>query len=318
MTSFDSEIPQPSHKFEVSSYSSGTYQPNGNFSPESLLSSEGISNWERSNANNDNKLWGRGQSLRILTNQPLVFGRSLDADVRIDLDPEENGYSISDIAVSRRHFELTKHNHSFLIKDLDSRNGTTVFGGDDGNSRDIDLKGTSFSLSPNDFVIVGGAEPSIGGRMIGFRVCKDPGGEMFLVKFNARDLDDLRSLRNVTKREDLNEKTSLEEDLHKSFAELIVKMAREETASLESGQFSITRMEATRNLSDALFKLTIKLAGEHFEGKCDIAAAKIGQKAIEEFEKAKLNNNQELQVSALKISVMALKLANDKLFGGEN
>lgn len=317
MTFFDPEIPHPSHKFEVSNYRVGTYQPNGNFSPESLLNSEGISNWERSNANSDNKLWGRGQALRILTNQPLVFGRSLEADVRIDLDPDENGIAISDFAVSRRHFELTKNNHSFLIKDLDSRNGVRVFGGDD-KSRDVDLKGTSFSLSQDDFVIVGGVEPLTGGRMIGFRVCKDLSGEMFLVKFNARNLEDLMPLRKVDMGEDLKERSGLEEDLRKSFAELAVKLAREETAVLESGQFSIAKMEATRNLSDALFKWTIKLAEEHFEGKCDIAAAKIGQKAIEEFEKAKLNNNHELQVSALKISIMALKLANDKLLGGEN
>ena len=49
--------------------------------------------------------------------QPLAVGRDETADVQVD-----------DQLLSRRHFVISQEGESFLLKDLDSRNGTWVDG----------------------------------------------------------------------------------------------------------------------------------------------------------------------------------------------
>jgi pSer/pThr/pTyr-binding forkhead associated (FHA) protein len=52
-----------------------------------------------------------------LSDQPVAVGRDASADVKID-----------DESLSRRHFMIVREGQNYLLKDLDSQNGTWVAG----------------------------------------------------------------------------------------------------------------------------------------------------------------------------------------------
>ncbi len=54
---------------------------------------------------------------RLATHAPVVAGRETTADIHIDSD-----------RASRRHFEISPEAGSFILRDLESRNGTRING----------------------------------------------------------------------------------------------------------------------------------------------------------------------------------------------
>ena len=59
--------------------------------------------------------WDGGR--HVIERRAVVLGRSRDCDVVLD-----------DRSVSRRHAELVRHGDGFLLRDLDSTNGSAVNG----------------------------------------------------------------------------------------------------------------------------------------------------------------------------------------------
>lgn len=194
-------------KYSISSYRDGGYQPNGQFTPDRLLSESAISTWEDENRRAQGKAWGWGQAL-FLKNEPVIFGRQPDlVDVKIDGDPDKNGNSRPELGVSRRHFQLqTLSDTQILITDLGSTNGVTVY------SKEGKVKATLNGTNPKthleigDFTLLGGGgseEIGVEGRLIGFSVCQDNEKGMFLVKFNAKNIDDLLALTGRVRQQDI-------------------------------------------------------------------------------------------------------------------
>jgi hypothetical protein len=75
----------------------------------------------------------------LLTESPIIVGRSRDCDVQVD-DP----------LVSRRHIKLDQHQHGWYITDLGACNGTFL------NDRSIESF-TPLRVSSGDMVTIGGA-----------------------------------------------------------------------------------------------------------------------------------------------------------------
>lgn len=199
---------RPQKPYRISSYRDGIYQPNGYFIREPLLSAKAIDRWEDDNMRVfDGKQWGKGQALFFIDkSSPLVFGRHSDrCDVKIDEDPTSDGLGVSELGVSRRHFQIKFIAADRLeIKDLGSHNGLRIYNIKD-RARQIKLgKGSidSAQLEIGDFVLLGGGGSGgmeEQGRLIGFTVCRDKNNEIFLVKFNAQNEDDLLAIIGVVK-----------------------------------------------------------------------------------------------------------------------
>ena len=121
--------PSSEKPFRLSDYRDGFFQPNGQFSPEPIMSTEAIKKWEDENKRfSQGKAWGNGQGL-FFKDKPLVFGRQTSiVDVVVDTDPLSDGSSMKEFGVSRRHFEVKPpQNKRVTITDLGSTNGVNIF-----------------------------------------------------------------------------------------------------------------------------------------------------------------------------------------------
>lgn len=325
----------PGKPFLVSDYREGHFQPNGEFSTDPILSPEAIARWEDDNRRILNgKAWGRGQAL-FFREKPLVFGRKEDAvDVIVDSDPDPNGNILGELGVSRRHFELSPpQDKKIKILDLGSTNGVKIYSAD-GKPKDT-LKGDHREnyLEVGDFTLFGGGED----RLIGFRVCEDKDGKIFLVKFNAKEFDELLALivtpgvGDAGLREKFSETmTHLSPGIAAKWVELTDSP---EINSICKSAFHIlvdeltdlrARLEAEKKdhpsvlaayqkLFGDLFRLSGEIGDRFYSGDWEMGAGLIGQHAMQAGEKAIKERDPKSASHSLDLALLAFDLASHKL-----
>lgn len=313
----DNEHLRPQPDFRITSYREGFYQPNGFFSPDRMLSDEAIIEWERENATITGvKAWGKGQGLFINTKRPLIFGRHPDmVDVVIDGDPDENGFSMPEEGISRRHFGLqVQDDKTILITDLNSRNGVKIYNSEGTPKTELKGDNKNAHLKIGDFALFGGGSREDWGRLIGFRVCQDPNGQVFLVKFNAQTFEDLLALASpsIQDKYDQAQKGEQQEanqpDFEMAYQKLLpgVKNLHEEYKKDKHGP---GYFKAARRLYTEIFE-TIEAVGDKlYDGDFSMAAARIGRIGMLEAEK--FNNEGKIKEAAraLELSIILMKLS---------
>lgn len=312
MALYGEEVPQGN--FSLSSYRGGHYQPNGDFSPEPLFSDATLATWEDQNRRVwQAKAWGIGQAL-FFRDKPLTFGRNPEeVDVLVDKDPDEGGQILEELGVSRRHFELQPpKGRKVQITDLGSTNGVRVYSSKEGRiTQKLDQNNPSYDLGVSDFAIFGGGED----RLIGFRVCEDRLGKVFLVKFNARDEDDLLTLagrvrpRQSAEPETIPTSGEFDKAVSAAYQKLLSDVVGLREAT-RRGEPSPGVLSAHRLLFSDLFSLTEQLGTRFFDGDWTMAAARIGKLATDEAEKS---GQKVEQARALEVALLASRLANGKL-----
>lgn len=303
--------------FLLSDYREGFYQANGVFSPEPLLSSKAIDAWEDENQRLwQGKAWGAGQAL-FFRDKPLVFGRNTDAvDVKVDADPdpdEQSGYAKLEIGVSRRHFELQPpKDDKVTITDLGSRNGVDVFHGR--NKTELKGNGQSMDLEVGDFTFFGGG-PGEHGRLIGFRVCKDAAGKIYLVKFNATSLEDIFTIGGIYKPDEEprqeTQSTEREIDVQKA-VELLAGDMRGLQEAVKKGRTDPSVTLAYTAIFMDLFTQALDIGAKHFSNDASTAAACIGKQAIDKAEEVK-DTDKFNSARYTEVALLAMKLASGKL-----
>ncbi len=313
---------RPGEKFSISSYRDGYYQPNGLFVSERLLADTAITNWENDTRFKPVGVWGYGQAL-FLKDDPLTFGRDQDqVDVKVDWDPDENGYPVPELGVSRRHFQLQKlSERDILITDLNSHNGVKVFTNEGKHKADLSSNNPRTSLEIGDFTTFGGGGSELTGtkgRLIGFRVCSDEKGNPFLVKFNANDLDDLLALSGRVRQQDsaasrpaVQTNPELDIALDSGLRVLVNKMTqvRELSADTHDPKFFIAQAEL---IADIL-SISQDIGSRFFNNDSVWAATMIGLLAMERSEEFLKQGNKKEAARTLELSVFLENLVSGRL-----
>lgn len=316
---------RPSPRFTISSYKDGAYQPNGVFTEERLLSDAAIAEWERDNVViAGGKAWGIGQALFFNDRDPLIFGRNTPmVDVKFDGDPSSEGYMQFEGGVSRRHFALTPTpDGRIFIKDLDSTNGVKVF--TEEGSLKFQLKGERSEgiLEVGDFTLLGGgeADSSPASRLIGFRVCLDNKGRTFLVKFNAKDIDDLLAMVGVVRSQvDTTRVYSrpelpvlnpeAEQEVAKGYQELLKTVERiVEVRKTGRDASMLIRLQALLAM-DAV-RVGTDIAKRFFNGDLDGAMTALGVYALRQGDKYHSTGDKKEAAHATQLSLFLNKLSS--------
>jgi pSer/pThr/pTyr-binding forkhead associated (FHA) protein len=188
------EEQERAQSFQILGYDSGFFDPTGK-KIDIPFSERGLEDWERTNQNSENKMFGIGQKLLLPENPSpglrILFGRDGEkVDVVIDWDLVDN-FARGEMGVSRQHFELdSTTDGKWEIQDMGSTNGTHIFS----SNKSIELKEVEepHVLQDGDSIIVGGG-PGIQARLIGIRYFEKEGESPYLVKFNAKSADDIAS-----------------------------------------------------------------------------------------------------------------------------
>ncbi|MBI2330333.1 FHA domain-containing protein [Candidatus Daviesbacteria bacterium] len=310
--------------FRVSDYRDGLFQPSGHFSTERVMPLDAIANWEEQNDHIwDGKAWGAGQAL-FLRDKPLVFGRNTSVvDVQVAVDPDQDGNCMSELAVSRRHFELQPPiNGKIAIKDLGSTNGVDIFDRTGKQVATLNKSNPDGILEEGYFTLFGGG-PTEEGRLIGFRVCKDANNKLFLVKFNVRNLDDLLSMAGIVRsdvkqlnpnilREPFLEKSPSNEAISAAY-ETLVKDVSNLRQFKELTPESLDLLEGYKKLFADLFQLSGELGRKFYSGDWRLAASFIGAWATAEGEKHLNRGDQEAAAPAADLALLALDFSQNKL-----
>lgn len=214
-------------------------------------------------------------------------------------------------------------NHTVQITDLGSRNGVKVFT-KEGNIR-ADLKGDGATtvMEVGDFMLTGGGEsPEQGGRQIGFRVCQNAErGEIFLVKFNIRSLQDLLMIAGhdvspeaLRRAEEAVLKREMGQPIHESdteedkavralYAKCFSSMARlrsERTTDKYSLRTFETIQEALTITLDGIKDLAVRF----FNNDWTAAAIHVGKYAADQGVKAKEQKDMQKALVALDAALL--------------
>lgn len=333
------ELPSSEKPFRVSSYLDGTFQPDGTFTREALLSPEAVAVWEDENRRlAQGKLWGAGQAL-FFVGRPITFGRNTDAvDVKVDADPGPGGSYRIEQGVSRRHFLLQPpQDKRILIEDLGSTNGVRVLEKSGELKTELNRNNPTTNLEVGDFTLFGGGEttdPVTGiksnsySRLIGFRVCEDSQGKIFLVKFNAQDLDDILGLSGKT-RADFPQTVRGEQPTNPTVEISLPTPEREAVAAAyqilledigslrrnmeEHGANHPNVLTAHRILFTDLFTQVERLGARFFNGDWNLAAGLIGKMAMDEAQKLLDSQKGREAEPAADLSMLAFDLINGRL-----
>ena len=328
--------------FRLSSYLEGTFQPNGSFTRDRLLSADAVKVWEDENQRLwDGKAWGMGQAL-FFRDKPLTFGRNTDVvDVKIDADPTPQGISKIEMGVSRRHFSLQPpQDKKVKIDDLDSTNGVWVLDNKPGPLKiTVNKNNPTTLLEVGDYAIFGGGEPPNSQvfqnpdmRMIGFRVCEDSQGKIFLVKFNAHDLDDLLALSGRTQADisparPARSDQKLSRDKIESFLQpgperealtsacqiLVEDIINLRSNIQEFGLDHTSVLSSQRILFTNLFTQVEKLANKYFKGDWTLAAGLVGKVATDEAQRLLDEKKDQQAKPALDVALLAFDLSHNRL-----
>lgn len=315
----EEEIGFSGKPFLLSDYKDGFFHPSGDFSPEPIMSPGAIKKWEDANSLWEGKAWGVGQAL-FFKGRPLVFGRDdLDpsVDVLVSVDPESDGNYRNEFSVSRRHFELQPPlDSTIIIKDLGSRNGIRIYNRDMTRIVLLDKSNPNGILKEGDFTLFGGGgsdldHPERTGRLIGFRVCRDVNNKLFLVKFNAENLDDLLSLIGKTRTE---KELSSEEAIDLAYRVLLADMKELTVLIVRPENSRVPELlSAYQKLFSDLFRLSGEIGRKFCNNDWNSAAALIGRRALEEAQKQYEQGNKENVGSATELSFLALDLAQNRI-----
>lgn len=317
----------PGAKFSVSNYRDGYYQPNGQFVSERLLSDKAITNWENETRFKPGGVWGYGQAL-FLKDQPLIFGRDQDqVDVKVDWDPDDNGYCVPELGVSRRHFQLqTLSETDVLMTDLGSTNGVRVYSKDGKTKAILNRSNAQTNLEVGDFTTFGGGGSELtgeNGRLIGFRVCSDKKRGLFLVKFNAKNLDDLLALTGKVRQQDMSasrpvihNNPELNSALDSSYRVLVQKMAqvRELAEDTHDPKFFIAQGEL---IADIL-SISQDLGSRFFNNDSILAATRLGYFAIEKGERSQQQGDKNNAARSAELSLFINNLVSGRLIDKVN
>lgn len=331
----DSNSPelQGSHPpFRLSDYRDGFFQPNGQFSRDRLMSLDAIAVWEEQNHRIfQGKAWGAGQAL-FFGNRPLVFGRQTDfIDVKVDADPDQMGNAQVEMGVSRRHFELEPPtaDGTVLIRDLGSTNGVEVFSSVGPHKARLNRVNPVTTLETGDFTLFGGGKedpsPSLHkSRLIGFRVCQDADGKVFLVKFNAHDMGDLLGLVGKTESDltlvnkipaseaetaDYPGKREIEEAYNVLLKDMQALRSQYLQPKKDEGQLLLRYQQ----LFSDMFELANNIGNRFYKGDWTTVMGAIGVHAIGEAQKFLNTGDKQTAAPIADLASLAMDLATNKL-----
>lgn len=338
-----SETINPEKPFRLSSYSDGTFRPDGSFTAEPILSPQAIGIWEADTKFAQGGVWGAGQAL-FFKEKPLTFGRDQwSVDVPIDMDPRSDGYIQRELGVSRKHFQLQPpKDGKVIIQDLGSTNGVDIYSAE-GKRKDklhLNTNHLEASLEVGDFTLFGGGGEDVPsqhstqnpeGRLIGFRVCQDQTGAIFLVKFNVRDTDDLLSMKGLTRSDlprellgklfpgepnPLAERTPLspeDEGILNAYQQLLGGVRNLRTIAADRNPEHPDVLKAYSKLFTDMFDLSGELGDKFYSGDWTTAAAKIGKMAMDEGQKLLNFGKNKEAAPVADLAMLTMDFATGKL-----
>lgn len=335
----EQEFPSQEKPFRLSDYKDGTFQPSGHFTPERFLPSEVIDAWEEDNKKfSQGKAWGNGQAL-FFKGVPLTCGRKPAAvDVVVDKDPIPDGTIMDELAVSRRHFVIyLPEQGTVKIQDLGSTNGVDVFGATGQENTKLSRENPEAELKVGGFVLFGGGKPGDviqpdgttirfpekWSRIIGFRVCKDSDNKIFLVKFNAKSLDDLLSLIGRTRADSpsLREKPIEDPetadirnmDIGVTHKVIVDEIDRLKQAMRGGKHGSPEILERNRAIFTSLMDAAKRLGERHYSGDWSLGAAMLGKFALDRSQEALDRGDKKTASASADLAHLAMRLANNQL-----
>ncbi len=332
------ETLKPPEKFRITNYwEDGEYGLDGRIIGDFKLSAEEIGKWEENNQRLGGKAWAAGQALYFHNQQPLIFGRSTDADVVISYDftpapagQLEEDQLQPDPTVSRKHLRLEPLAEGRIaIEDLGSTNGLRIY--HDGQKAaylqsDIEdiqdrLPAELDILEVGDAVIIGDGSAKER-RVLGFKVCQDENNQLCLVKFNLENIGVFENLLQQslkkTQPEQLEPEMTLDEALKRPGMEFALEAAIN-LLSQDIAQYEMRRInwgldrkafEKAKVFYEELFIVIQDMGHLHLSGDFLLAARLMGEYARKKDEQ---KNNDATAIGLPKLEAIMMRIAEGKL-----